>query len=286
MRIRSKGASRPEKCEKNNGRIASVIARLAWVAYGNFALMAGTRDSITRLMRLVIRRIRKTLETTLNLHEGLQAMSASARRRSRGVRILARLALAGFALTCGFAHAATTLYKFVDENGVTNITNVPTDKRYRPMDKGVRGPTRAEHAVLRGYTEEDRARYESDIRFAAKIYSIDPALIHAVISAESGYNRFARSSKGAVGLMQLTVDTALRYGVTNRYDTTQNVLGGAHYLHELLAMFHDDMRLALAAYNAGEQSVLRYGNHIPPFPETADYVPRVLAYYKKYRTAS
>jgi soluble lytic murein transglycosylase-like protein len=111
-------------------------------------------------------------------------------------------------------------------------------------------------------------------------------LIQAVISVESGFNAYARSDKGAVGLMQLTPDTAHRYGVTNRLDPAQNIKAGARYLHDLLGMFHNDVRLALAAYNAGEQAVVRHGNRIPPFRETTAYVPRVLAYYKKYRAES
>jgi hypothetical protein len=197
----------------------------------------------------------------------------------------ALLAASAIALGAGAVHAADALYKYVDANGVTNFTNVPPNGRYKLLEKTARGgfvPVAAQ-AALRSFGEEDRTRYDSEIAAAAKVYNLDPALLHAVISVESGYDRFARSNKGAAGLMQLTMDTAIRYGVTNRYDVLQNLLGGARYLRDLLAMFHNDMKLALAAYNAGENAVVRYGNHVPPYRETIDYVPRVLSYYKQYR---
>ena len=115
---------------------------------------------------------------------------------------------------------------------------------------------------------------------------ISPALIHAVISAESGYNPFARSRKGAAGLMQLMPETAKRYGVKNRLDPAQNISGGARYLRDLIRMFNNDVQLAIAAYNAGENAVVRAGNRIPPYSETMTYVPRVMTYYRKYRATS
>ena len=102
-------------------------------------------------------------------------------------------------------------------------------------------------------------------------------LIHAVIAVESNYDRNARSPRGAMGLMQLMPQTARRFGVKNPYDAAENILGGATYLKWLLGVFDNDVGLALAAYNAGEQAVLKAGRRIPPFPETQAYVPRVLA---------
>jgi soluble lytic murein transglycosylase-like protein len=192
------------------------------------------------------------------------------------------LALGALAFSAS-AHAA--LYRFVDANGVMNYTNVPNDHRYKLVNTA-RGTAVPITDTFHPYAQSDRARFDNEIKVAANMSNVDPALIHAVISTESGYNPFARSNKGALGLMQLTSGTASRYGVTNRADPLQNILAGALYLHDLLAMFHNDVRLALAAYNAGENSVIRYGNRVPPFPETAAYVPRVLQYYKMYRTAS
>ena len=115
---------------------------------------------------------------------------------------------------------------------------------------------------------------------------MDPALIHAVIAVESGYNPSARSSAGAVGLMQLMPGTAKRYGVKNRLDPAQNIHGGARYLRDLQVMFDNNLQLVLAAYNAGEEAVRKYGRRIPPYRETAAYVPKVMQLYRKYRPAS
>jgi soluble lytic murein transglycosylase-like protein len=103
-------------------------------------------------------------------------------------------------------------------------------------------------------------------------------LLHAVIAVESGYDAKARSPKGAMGLMQLMPATAQRFGVRDPFAPVDNVQGGASYLKWLLDLFGGDLELALAAYNSGEQAVLKAGRRIPPFPETQAYVPRVLAY--------
>ena len=139
--------------------------------------------------------------------------------------------------------------------------------------------------LARTYVESDPSRYAHHIRSAARATNVPAALIRAVISAESAFNPYALSATGAVGLMQLMPDTAARYGVKNRLDPSQNILGGARYLQDLMRLFNNNMRLAVAAYNAGEGAVLKYGRKIPPFPETVAYVPKVLGYYKKYRLA-
>ncbi|HYQ92338.1 MAG TPA: transglycosylase SLT domain-containing protein [Candidatus Competibacteraceae bacterium] len=128
----------------------------------------------------------------------------------------------------------------------------------------------------------NRQRLLPSIQQVAVAYQLEPALLHAVISAESAYNPQARSPKGARGLMQLMPDTARRFGVSDPYDPTDNLQGGARYLRWLLDLFND-LRLALAAYNAGEGAVQRYGNSIPPYPETRTYVQRVLEFYRYYR---
>ena len=98
--------------------------------------------------------------------------------------------------------------------------------------------------------------------------------------AESAYRADAVSSKGAVGLMQLMPATAERYGVRNRRDPAQNLSGGSQYLRDLLVMFDNDLQLALAAYNAGENAVIRYGHKIPPYAETQGYVRKVIGFYR------
>lgn len=114
----------------------------------------------------------------------------------------------------------------------------------------------------------------------AEQLSIAPELLHAVIAAESRYDSRALSPKGAIGLMQLLPATAKRFGVSDPYVVRQNLFAGASYLKWLMALFENDLELVLAAYNAGEQAVLKAGRRIPPYPETQAYVPRVLAYLR------
>jgi soluble lytic murein transglycosylase-like protein len=109
---------------------------------------------------------------------------------------------------------------------------------------------------------------------------IAPELLHAVIAAESRYNPRAVSARGAIGLMQLMPATATRFGARDPFVARQNVLAGASYLKWLMVQFENDLELVLAAYNAGEQAVVRAGGKIPPYPETQAYVPRVLAYMR------
>jgi soluble lytic murein transglycosylase-like protein len=139
--------------------------------------------------------------------------------------------------------------------------------------------------LARNYVETDPSRYAHHIESAARTTNVPAALIRAIISAESSFNPYALSATGAVGLMQLMPDTAARYGVKNRLDPSQNIHGGARYLRDLLRMFNNNVRLAVAAYNAGEGAVMKHGRRIPPFPETVAYVPKVLGFYRKYRLA-
>lgn len=194
------------------------------------------------------------------------------------------LVLASLAMCGGAAHA--DLYGFVDGDRVSVIISdtPPEDARYKLFRKG----RPAEPAPLEGQAVPAPlpARYSSHVLAAARETSVDAALISAVISVESGYNPSARSSAGAVGLMQLMPDTARRYGVKDRLDPAQNIHGGARYLRDLKAQFGDNLQLVLAAYNAGEEAVIRHGMRIPPFRETAAYVPKVLAYYGRFRAAT
>lgn len=114
-------------------------------------------------------------------------------------------------------------------------------------------------------------------------WGVDPALVKAIIANESGFNANATSKTGAQGLMQLMPGTAAGLGVTDSYDPGQNVFGGTRYIRGLLDRFHGDMRLAIAAYNAGPGAVEKY-NGVPPYAETQNYVQNVLSSYDKYRT--
>ena len=124
--------------------------------------------------------------------------------------------------------------------------------------------------------------YAKLIHSAARDAALDPALVHAVIFVESGYDPEARSPKGAIGLMQVMPDTGLRYGINDlTLSPKVNLRAGTLYLKDLMRLFDNRLELVLAAYNAGEKVVQRYGERIPPYPETQRYVPAVLAKYRE-----
>ena len=129
--------------------------------------------------------------------------------------------------------------------------------------------------------------YAAQIESAARMSKLDPALVHALVSVESGHRQDAISPKGAIGLMQLMPATALRYGVTTPGKSSEeNLRAGTLYLRDLLNMFDNRLDLALAAYNAGEGAVAKYGNRIPPYQETRNYVPAVMVRYEKWKALS
>jgi len=128
-------------------------------------------------------------------------------------------------------------------------------------------------------------RIDNLIHYYGKQYGVDPFLIYCTMSQESGFSSGATSPKGAQGLMQLMPGTAARYGVTNPYDVAQSIMGGTRYLKDLLKMFNGRVDLALAGYNAGEGAVMKYGNNIPPYEETRNYVKLILKRYTKKSTS-
>ena len=125
------------------------------------------------------------------------------------------------------------------------------------------------------------AKVDGLIRQYGKQYGVDPFLIYCTMAQESSFSSGATSPKGAQGLMQLMPATAARYGVTNPYHVAQSIKGGTRYLKDLLGMFNGRVDLALAGYNAGEGAVMKYGNTIPPYSETRNYVKLIL---KRYTT--
>ena len=177
------------------------------------------------------------------------------------------------------AEAASKIYSYVDAEGIKHYTDVPDNNRYKLLVLSSRDMTQSGQY----YDQSLMARatqYDSIIEKAAFSAAVEPNLLRAVIVVESGFNSRAVSKRGAVGLMQLMPATATRFGVSNPYDPKQNVHAGARYLKFLIDRFGQDVRLALAAYNAGEEAVDRNGGRIPPFAETMAYVPRVMKIYR------
>lgn len=171
------------------------------------------------------------------------------------------------------------VYKYRDARGHVLLT----DKPMRGMKLVKRYNISSGRSVRPGASlaemQKRRRQLVPLIEQAATENGLLPSLVHAVVRAESAYRADAVSAKGAVGLMQLMPGTAQRYGVSDRRDPAQNLRGGSAYLSDLLAMFDNDLQLALAAYNAGENAVIRYGRTIPPYPETQGYVRKVIRFY-------
>ena len=177
-----------------------------------------------------------------------------------------------FSAVAGNAHAASELLP----------GSSPTWQRQRPGAPDNTGT--ADWAIWTGPVMHRmpvarRGRFEQEVIRAADKAGLDPALVHAVIGVESAYQPDARSSRGAVGLMQVIPATGRRFGVEDLRQPSANLQAGTRYLSHLMRVFDGDLRLVLAAYNAGENAVLRHGRRVPPYPETERYVPRVLNAY-------
>ena len=195
----------------------------------------------------------------------------------------------GFLNTTVSSYAGQTIYQFKDDNGTTLLTNKKKAEynhlkvikaTYYP-DSNIHSYSNwgaSEASVLPSYSRNKNA-FDQMIRQAAQQHGVSEGLIKAVMHTESGFNINARSPVGAQGLMQLMPATARRFNVSNAYDPQQNIFGGARYLSWLLKRFNGDTRLAIAAYNAGEGNVDKYGG-IPPFRETQDYVRRVTSRFQ------
>jgi soluble lytic murein transglycosylase-like protein len=178
------------------------------------------------------------------------------------------------------APAGANIYTYVDEDGVINFTNVyPQQRNARRYIETSRVRTTPPHIRV---GRPRQSEWDAHIFVVAARYSVDPALVRAIIHAESLFNPQAVSPKGAQGLMQLMPQTAAMLEVADSFDPRANIEGGVRYFRYLLNRFEGDTRLSLAAYNAGPTAVQRH-NGIPPFRETRDYVVRVLALYDRYR---
>lgn len=164
------------------------------------------------------------------------------------------------------------IYYRIDENGIAHFTNAPTTPQYRLLQPG----------VLPSAARLTPANMEELIEAVAADAGLDAALVRAVIQVESNFNRKAISRRGAQGLMQLMPSTIWRLSVGDAYDPHENIGAGVRHLRQLLDQFQGDLTLALAAYNAGENAVLRYGG-VPPYQETQNYVTKVLRLYRQAR---
>jgi soluble lytic murein transglycosylase-like protein len=163
---------------------------------------------------------------------------------------------------------SASLYAYVDESGVLHFTNAPTDSRYRLVERKTFSPLLSRCI----------GRYDKEIQAISQQCRVDPDLVRSIIKVESDFNPLAISVKGAQGLMQLMPGTAQDLKVSNPFDPSENIQGGVKYLRYLMDLFQGDLVLALAAYNAGENAVLRYRS-VPPYPETRAYVQKVLALF-------
>ncbi|MEJ2528815.1 MAG: lytic transglycosylase domain-containing protein [Gammaproteobacteria bacterium] len=224
------------------------------------------------------------------------------------------LPLIGLLLTPWSVYA--DFYKYVDANGKVLFTDKPVSGTYKlvwkkeriTVEDSIKWTAKAESKqnskpfkVHRGVVitkskavavkprmdfksiSANRRRFSDMIDEIAHKSRLYPSLLHAVVKAESAYDPNAVSRAGAVGLMQLMPSTASRFGVEDSHDPKANLEGGARYLRDLLTRYNNNIKLALAAYNAGEKAVEKYGNEIPPYPETQDYVRKVLTFYKENR---
>ncbi len=225
------------------------------------------------------------------------------RRRFNPVLTLSCLAALAFGASVA---ARADVWGYVDESGTARIAATRLDDRYQLFFRGgtstdattaaAEAQARANFGTSPGLQRipdhRNAERFEPLIEQHARLQQLDPALVKAVIAAESAFEPEAVSPKGAIGLMQIVPDTGERYGVAadarrtvaqKLRDPAINLRVGTRYLRDLLAMFADDLPLALAAYNAGENAVRRFDNAIPPFAETQDYVKRVQRFHAYYR---
>ncbi|MBI9077397.1 MAG: lytic transglycosylase domain-containing protein [Desulfatibacillum sp.] len=182
------------------------------------------------------------------------------------VLVLALLAL-------GASPGMADIYRYVDEDGVTHYTNVPTRGSYSLYMR------EASLSTTLGIPD---SKYDRHIQEASAQHQVDFNLIKAVIKVESSFNPRAVSRAGARGLMQIMPDNFVRLGISDPENPRQNIMGGARYLRQMLNRFEGKTTLALAAYNAGPTAVEKYKN-IPPYDETQNYVRKVMAEYRRLR---
>ncbi len=179
-----------------------------------------------------------------------------------------------FLLVCLFPDISRgDIYQYIDSEGIVYYTNTPTSSDYLLYIR---------ENLSQVAPEPDSMAYDTIIQKAQAKYGIEFSLIKAVIQAESGFDSRAVSKKGAKGLMQIMPDNYKALSVSNPFDPSQNIMGGTRYLKQLLNRYDDKLPLALAAYNAGPGAVDKY-RQIPPYPETRNYVQKVMTLYSRYK---
>ncbi len=204
------------------------------------------------------------------------------KRGTKGRRgFFLRAALVILTGAIGFTSAQADIYKYVDSSGRVHISDRALTPKYTLILKTRKAWTEPKFSPKR----QNRKKFASLIKRVADKFKLDDALITAVVAVESGFDPDAVSRAGAVGLMQLMPGTAKRYRASNRRDPLQNLHAGTWYLRDLLLRFNN-LALALAAYNAGEQAVIRHGNNIPPYSETQRYVRKVILTYRRLRKSA
>ena len=195
-------------------------------------------------------------------------------------QMLLIIALCAFGTTSVMSHAEGKVYRHTKENGHQEFSDRKWHDGFVRIKRTWKGWVEVQE--FKNW-RDNRRRYQPYILSAAKTYKVPVQLINSVIHTESYFNPEIESSAGAVGLMQLMPATAQRFSVLDRRDPKQNIYGGTQFLSVLLKKYNNDLKLALAAYNAGEGAVKKYGNKIPPYPETQRYVEKVLGFYQEYQ---
>jgi Transglycosylase SLT domain/Domain of unknown function (DUF4124) len=171
--------------------------------------------------------------------------------------------------------ASAQIYTWRDDNGTLVVSNRPKPGTPEAQPRSYAVP-KTESVRATRFVAPDRSRlYDDIIEEQARLQGVRPDLVRAVVQVESAFNPYARSPKGAEGLMQLMPSTARQFGVTNPYNPNQNVRAGVAYLRQLLDRYDDNEELALAAYNAGPGAVDKYGENVPPYRETRNYVSKI-----------